>query len=156
MSGVVEICRTHNPFGHAGVSPDGQGVPRYADLPDTLIDMLRRHVVRRPHAEAVIEIGGPRLTYAQLWERAARVAGGLRAAGVSRGDRVALRYPAGVNWVLGFWGAVLAGGVVVPVNTRSAQPEVEFVLADAGATVDLGPDRPLPDGEPYVATDLES
>lgn len=156
MSAVVEIRRSQNPFGQAGVRLDGQGVPRYADLPATLIDMLRGHVARRPHAEAVVEIGGPRLTYAQLWDRATRVAGGLRAAGVCGGDRIALRYPAGVNWVLGFWGAVLAGGVVVPVNTRSARPEVEFVLADAGATVDLGPDRPLPDGEPYVASEFES
>ncbi|WP_174554592.1 class I adenylate-forming enzyme family protein [Nocardia mikamii] len=156
MSAVVEIRRSRNPFGQSGVSLDARGVPRYTDLPVTLIDMVRRHVETRPDAEAVVEIGGQRLTYAQLWERATRVAGGLRSAGVGRGDRVALRYPAGVNWVLGFWGTVLAGGVVVPVNTRSAQPELELVLADAEITVDLAPGRPVPDGEPYVVRDLEA
>lgn len=155
MSAVVEIHRSHNPFGQTGVSPDAAGVPRYTDIPATLVDMVREHVATRPDAEAVVEIGGQRLTYAQLWERATRVAGGLRAAGVAHGDRVALRYPAGVEWVLGFWGTVLSGGVVVPVNTRSAQPEVEFVLADADTTVDLAPGHPLPDGEPYAAPDLE-
>ncbi|WP_208853284.1 AMP-binding protein [Streptomyces albofaciens] len=40
------------------------------------------------------------------------------------------------------------------VNTRSAQPEVEFVLGDTGAEVDLPDDAPLPDGDPYVTTDL--
>ncbi|WP_157011800.1 AMP-binding protein, partial [Mycobacterium celatum] len=71
--------------------------------------------------------------------------------GLHRGDRVALRYPAGLDWVLAFWGTVMAGGVAVPVNTRSAEPEVAFILSDAGARIDLAADTPLPDGEPFVA-----
>ena len=59
--------------------------------------------------EALAETGdGPRLTYAELWDRAARVAGGLRSAGVGRGDRVAIRLGNGVDWVLAFFGTVLA------------------------------------------------
>jgi acyl-CoA synthetase (AMP-forming)/AMP-acid ligase II len=108
-----------------------------------LIAMLARHVETGPDVEAVVEVGGQRLAYQQLWDRAERVAGGLRAAGVARGDRVAVRYPAGVNWVLAFWGTLMAGGVAVAVNTRSSQPEVEFVLQDAGVTVDLAADSPL-------------
>ena len=75
------------------------------------------------------------MTYRQLWDRAARVAGGLRATGLQPGDRVAVRYPAGINWVLAFWGTVMAGGVAVAVNTRSAQPEVDFVLSDEGQSL---------------------
>lgn len=48
----------------------------------------------------------------------------------------------------------MAGGVVVAVNTRSAQPEVEFVLSDSGAAVDLAPGAELPDGRPYVTERL--
>ena len=58
------------------------------------------------------------------------------------GDRVAVRYPAGINWVLAFWGTVMAGGIAVAVNTRSAQPEVEFVLSDSGARMDLARGHP--------------
>jgi acyl-CoA synthetase (AMP-forming)/AMP-acid ligase II len=116
--------------------------------------MLAEHVDTRPGSEALVELGGGRLTYRQLWDRAARVAGGLRAAGVTQGDRVALRYPAGIDWVLAFWGTVMAGGIAVAVNTRSAQPEVEFVLSDSGARVDLAPDSALPDGQPYVTERL--
>jgi len=71
--------------------------------------MLARHVETGPDVEAVVEVGGQRLAYRQLRDRAARVAGGLRAAGVARGDRVAVRYPAGVNWVLAFRGTLAAG-----------------------------------------------
>ena len=137
MPPVIEISRGHNPFPTTGVSRDADGIPRYDDLPATLLDMLAEQVDSRPDSEAVVELGADRLTYRQLWDRASRVAGGLRAAGLKPGDRVAVRYPAGINWVLAFWGTVMAGGVAVAVNTRSAQPEVEFVLSDAGARLDL-------------------
>jgi acyl-CoA synthetase (AMP-forming)/AMP-acid ligase II len=154
-SAVIEVSRENNPFATAGISRDGNGVPHYDDVPATLLDMLAEQIDRRPNSEAVVELGGDRLTYRQLWDRAARVAGGLRVTGLQPGDRVAVRYPAGINWVLAFWGTVMAGGVAVAVNTRSAQPEVDFVLSDAGARVDLAADAPLPDGKPYVADDLK-
>lgn len=151
MTGVVEISRRHNPFSRAGVLRDRNGVPHYEALPASLLDLLAEQAERRPDSDAVVELGAGRLTYRQLWQRAARVAGGLHAAGLGRGERVALRYPAGLDWVLGFWGTLLAGGIPVAVNTRSAAPEVAFVLNDAGARIDLSPGTPLPDGEPYRA-----
>ena len=45
-----------------------------------------------------------------LWDRAARVAGGLRALGIQRGDRVAIRLGNGADWVLAFLGGVLPDG----------------------------------------------
>ena len=154
MPPVIEIPSGHNPFPTTGVSRDADGIPHYDELPPTLLDMLAEQVDIRPDSEAVVELGANRLTYRQLWDRASRVAGGLRAAGLRPGDRVAVRYPAGISWVLAFWGTVMAGGVAVAVNTRSAQPEVEFVLSDSGAQVDLGADAPLPNGQPYVTERL--
>lgn len=154
MPPVIEIARDRNPFPTVGVSRGRDGIPRYDGLPATLLDMLAEHVDARPDSEALVELGAGRLTYRQLWDRAARVAGGLRAAGVKEGDRVAVRYPAGIDWALAFWGVVMAGGVAVAVNTRSAQPEVDFVLSDSGARLDLAPDAALPDGPPYVTEEL--
>lgn len=155
MPSVTEISRGLNPFSTAGVFCDSDRVPRYADLPATLLDMLAEQVDTRPDSEAVIELGASGLTYRQLWDRAARVAGGLHSAGLQPGERVAVRYPTGLNWVLAFWGIVMAGGVAVAVNTRSAQREVEFVLSDSGAQVDLAADTPLPEGRPYVTERLD-
>ncbi|ALG86737.1 acyl-CoA dehydrogenase [Gordonia phthalatica] len=147
---MVPIGRSANPFARDGVTVDDAGVPHFVDLPASLIAMLARHVQTTPDAEAVVELGGARLTYRQLWDRAARVAGGLRAGGLERGHRVALRYAAGVDWTIAFWGILFAGGIVVAVNTRSTEPEVQYVLDDSGAAVDLAPGVPLPDGAPYV------
>ncbi|MEV5850564.1 AMP-binding protein [Streptomyces sp. NPDC051985] len=151
MSPIRELSRTaENPFGLDGTHRAPSGLRVYDDLPATLVDVLTDRAARGPRTEAVVEVGGERLDYATLLERASRVAGGLVAAGVKPGDRVALRQPAGVDWVLGFWGTVLAGGIAVAVNTRFTEPEIAYVVADAGADVVLGPDAPLPDGEPYV------
>ncbi|MEB3064603.1 class I adenylate-forming enzyme family protein [[Mycobacterium] zoologicum] len=155
MADVIEIARSHNPFPSAGVVRDGNGVPRYEQLPATLLNVLAEQAEQRPDSEAVVELGAGSLTYRQLWQRAARVAGGLRQQGLGRGDRVAVRYPAGLDWVLAFWGTLMAGGIPVAVNIRSAAPEVDFVLGDAGVRVDLGPGTALPDGQPYVADGLE-
>ncbi len=79
-------------FDLTGVTRRSNGIKRYHVLPRNLVHMLRASVERRGVAEAVVETsGGPRLSYAEPWDRAARVAGGLRALGVQRGDRVAIR-----------------------------------------------------------------
>ncbi len=116
--------RGRNPFETEGVHRGADGIARYRDRPESLVHMLRASVERGPDTTALCEVGGPSLTYAQLWDRAARVAGGLRSAGVQRGDRAAIRLPNGADWVLAFWGVQLAGAVAVPVNTRFKEAEV--------------------------------
>ena len=142
------------PFDMSGVERGDDGVLRYTGRPPSLVAMVRRSVEADPGAEALVELGGDRLTYAQVWDRSARIAGGLRAAGVSRGDRVAIRLPNGIPWCLAFFGAQMAGAVVVPVNTRLSASEIDYVLTDSGSTFVFAPDEALPDGEPYVIEDL--
>lgn len=140
-------------FDTSGVVRGADGIARYTGLPDSVVHMLRVAVDANPHLEAVVETGGgPRLTYRELWDRAARVAGGLRAAGVGRGDRVAIRYGNGVDWVLAFFGTQLAGAMAVPVNTRFAEAEARYVIDDSGAAYVA--EGPLPDGRPYAVEDL--
>ncbi|HZG92929.1 MAG TPA: AMP-binding protein, partial [Pseudonocardia sp.] len=153
MSAVEPLPRGEAPFDTSGIERDARGVAHYTGLPSSLVTMLRASVEANPDGEALVEIGGPRLTYRQLWDACARVAGGLVAAGVRRGDRVANLLPAGVDWVLGFLGSQLAGAVAVPVNTRFAEPEIDYVLRDSGSAVVLRPGEPLPDGEPLAVDD---
>jgi acyl-CoA synthetase (AMP-forming)/AMP-acid ligase II len=143
--------RGRNPFDASGVERGPDGIARYTNRPESLVHMLRATVERVGDGLAAAEVGGDEVTYRELWERAARVAGGLRGEGVERGDRVAIRLINGLDWVLAFWGAQLAGAVVVPVNTRFKDSEVEYLLDDSGATYVFGE---LPDGEPLVVEDL--
>ncbi len=109
---------------------------------------------RDANATAVLEVTGEGITYGELWQRATRVAGGLRDLGVQRGDRVAIRLGNGIGWVLAFFGAQLAGAVVVPVNTRFTEDEVAYVVGDSGAVYTFMPDQDLPHGEPLIVDDL--
>ena len=55
------------------------------------------------------------LSFAELYERAQRAAGGLRELGVERGDRIAIVLPTGPEFMDAFFGAVLAGAIPVPL-----------------------------------------
>jgi acyl-CoA synthetase (AMP-forming)/AMP-acid ligase II len=140
----------HGPFDLGGIVRDATGLAHYANLAPSLVEAIHATVTTYPANEAVVEVGGPRFTYTELWQRASEVSGGLRAAGFGTGDRAAILLPAGAEWVLAFLGTLLAGGVAVPVNTRFAEPEIEYVVADSGAAHVFRPGTALPSGEPYV------
>jgi len=59
-----------------------------------------------------------------------------------------------LNWCLAFFGTLMAGAVVVPVNTRFNEQEVEYVVNDSGSTFICQPGLTLPDGPPTVVEDL--
>ena len=143
------------PFDYSGIARDSQGISRYSDRPDSLVAMLGATVDKSPDHEAIFELGGERINYRQLWDRAARVAGGLRENGVERGDRVAIRLGNGLDWCLAFFGAQMAGTIAVPVNTRFSESEVEYVVTDSGSRFSFLPDEKLPDGQPFVVDDLK-
>jgi len=143
-------------FDMTGVSRGPDGIKRYQGLPRNLVHMLRAAVEGHGAEEALVETGGgPRVSYAELWDRAARVAGGLRALGVERGDRAAIRLGNGIDWVLAFCGALLADAIVVPVNTRFTDSEAEYVVTDSGAKHVFLPGAALPDGDPLIVDDQE-
>lgn len=72
-----------------------------------------------------------RWTYADLHRQAVRVAKAVTAAGLSKGARVGVLMGNRPEAVAAFFGVPLAGGVVVPLSTFSAVPELAFMLADA-------------------------
>ena len=142
------------PFDQSGITRGADGVAHYDNRPNSLIEMLRATVDKTPDKEAIVELGGERVSYEQLWDRSARVAGGLAALGVNRGDRVAIRLGNGLDWCVAFFGGLMAGAVVVPVNTRFSESEVDYVVTDSGSRFTFMPGEPLPDGSPLVVEDL--
>lgn len=74
-------------------------------------------------------------TYAELSLRITKLAAGLRAAGVSEGDRVAYLGPNHPAFVETLFATTALGGIFVPLNFRLTAPEIEHILADSGARV---------------------
>ncbi|WP_082392811.1 class I adenylate-forming enzyme family protein [Nocardia arizonensis] len=126
------------------------GVLRYDDLTPALTELLDLRVHAFAAREAVVEIGGPRLTYRQLWHSASRIAGGLQEHGIGYGDRVAVHMPGGVRWVQAFLGALLSGAVPVLVQDGMPERVAERVIADSSADFVLDGTGELPSGAAYI------
>jgi len=98
--------------------------------------MLGQRAVVSPALEAYVEPStNVRLDYTEMNALANRCADVLGALGVGKGDRVALLMPNCVEFCCLFYGAAKIGAVAVPLNTRLAAPELEFILSDSGSTV---------------------
>lgn len=87
-------------------------------------------------AEAIVD-GSVRLSFAELTDRVRRAAGAFAAAGVAKGDRVAIWAPNSAEWIIAAFGLLTAGGVLVPVNTRFKASEADDVIRRSGAKLVL-------------------
>jgi 2-furoate---CoA ligase len=89
---------------------------------------------RGPEREALVQ-DGLRLTYAQLLDGTARLAGGLAQLGLRRGDRFAAVLTNRHECVRLYWAAQWLGAVFVPLSWRASREEVDYCIADADARV---------------------
>jgi fatty-acyl-CoA synthase len=113
------------------------------EVPLTPLDFLGR--ARRLFPGRVGVVDGPlRRTYAEFAERADRMAWALRSdLGVQPGDRVAWLCGNTAELLEAYYGVLLAGAVLLPLNIRLAPAESRFVLDDSGARVLFRhPDQP--------------
>ncbi len=77
-----------------------------------------------------------RISFGEHYRRAAALAHRLRDTfGVEKGDRVAIIMRNIPEWVVAFWGATLAGAVVVPLNAWWSGEELRYGLEDSGSKV---------------------
>lgn len=100
----------------------------------TWFDVVRRNGRVRGDGPALV-YEGQRLTHGDLLARAEALAGGLAAAGLGRGDRVAIvaqNRPEIVDLVAA---AARLGAIVLPVNWRLGADEVAYVLEDGAPAV---------------------
>ncbi|MEU4731519.1 FadD3 family acyl-CoA ligase [Streptomyces sp. NPDC023588] len=93
----------------------------------TIAGLVQAAAARYADREAVVD-GRVRISYAQLGERVERAAAACIAAGTEPGDRVAVWAPNTLEWIVSALGAVSAGAVLVPLNTRFKGAEAAYVL----------------------------
>jgi long-chain acyl-CoA synthetase len=77
-----------------------------------------------------------RTTFAEHYRTACTLAHRLQDTfGVRQGDRVAIIMRNLPEWILAFWGATLAGAIVVPLNAWWSGEELHYGLEDSGSKV---------------------
>ncbi len=96
---------------------------------------LTKRALMNPAREAYVDGNlDVRLTFAELNASSNRIANAFVAAGMEKGDRVALLMMNSSEFVEAFFALAKVGAVVVPLNWRLVPDELEFILKDSGAT----------------------
>jgi len=119
----------------------------------TPAEALRRHAHDRPDHVALLH-EEDRCTYADLSDRADRVAGALLERGVAPGDRVALLAANSIDFVAALYGIWRAGAVVVGINPRLSTDDAAYQLRDSGTglvVADLASSALASAAAPHVA-----
>ncbi|NSW57913.1 MAG: AMP-binding protein [Armatimonadetes bacterium] len=94
----------------------------------SIADYWSNSVCKFPSAPAAIS-EGETLSYAEMDDRIARVAGFMRdELGVSKGDRIAIALPNCLECLIAYWGALRLGAIAAPVNIRLRDEEIAFVI----------------------------
>jgi long-chain acyl-CoA synthetase len=100
----------------------------------TFLHPLRRGVRIARDRDALV-LGDRRVSYGDLDTRLRRLHTLLHELGTAPGDRVAVLALNSIAFVELYLGISTAGRVQVPLNFRWATPELEYALADSGATI---------------------
>ena len=109
----------------------------------TLPQLLEQTAAKSPGATALIYFGTT-ISYEQLQDQVNRLAAGLQALGVAKGDRVALMMPNCPQFVISYFGALRAGAIVTATSSMYTAREAAHQWNDAGVKVVIADRRLFP------------
>ncbi len=115
------------------VTVRGVRLKTWKQVPPTLYDVF---VTTRSHGDATFLVyEEERISFEAFARAAIAFAGELRTRGVTKGDRVAIAMRNLPEWPVAFYGAMLCGAIVTPMNGWWLGAELEYGLRDCGAKV---------------------
>jgi acyl-CoA synthetase (AMP-forming)/AMP-acid ligase II len=122
-----ELARVTGPGGRLLIGKDERGRAIVENLPATLPDFFRAFCALNAGNEALVA-GEERFTFADLDELSERLAHGLAARGVRKGDRVAIAMRNSPSWVLIYIAIAKAGAVATLLNGWWEAHEMEHAI----------------------------
>jgi long-chain acyl-CoA synthetase len=130
----------------AGFGNDAYHVPTANEIapPATTLPRVLEQTAATYSDRTALLYFGSRMTYAQLLEQVNRVAAGVQALGIDKGDRVALMMPNCPQFVISYFGALRAGAIVTGTNAIYTPREVTYQWNDAGAKLVIADRRCFP------------
>ena len=97
-----------------------------------MTNVLMQHALDRPEEKAII-FEGNEWTYRNLYHNAKKIAGYLQSRGYQKGDIIAQFMLNSDVFMAVYYGVQLAGCTVMPVNTKLASPEVDYIFMHSEA-----------------------
>jgi acyl-CoA synthetase (AMP-forming)/AMP-acid ligase II len=122
-----ELARVTGPGGRLIIARDERGRPIVANLPATLPSFFKAFCALNAANEAVVA-GNERLTFADLDRISDRLAHGLVARGIAKGDRVAIAMRNCPAWIVSYMAVLKAGGVATLLNGWWEPLEMEHAI----------------------------
>ncbi|PYN97846.1 MAG: AMP-binding protein, partial [Candidatus Rokuibacteriota bacterium] len=99
----------------------------------TAADLVDAVAARHPAREAIV-FADERVTFGELRDRSRRLARGLAAIGIRRGDKVGIWLPNRPAWFVAQLACARLGAVVVALNPRYRGHELTYILGQSGAS----------------------
>ncbi len=159
----LAITGAEGPLHVGPIEAHGACYPAFVNAPPHLRAFFDQTCALYAERECLVD-DAERLSFAQVYARARRVAAGLIARHhVAPGDHVALAARNGAGWVIAYMGIAMAGGVATLVNAFWTGAEMAEAIRDVGCTLVIA-DRfrlealkasPEPAGAPLVLLDLD-
>ena len=109
--------------------------------PMTLPAMFAASAAKTPTA-ILTDFIGAQSSYADIAARARDFAGGLQAQGMAKGDRIGLFLPNVPDYLVAYYGALMAGGLIVNMSPLYSVAELAHQVSDSGARVIVTSDVP--------------
>jgi long-chain acyl-CoA synthetase len=113
------------------------GVPYHLEIPPVPLFHFLEDAAKTAGKQPCAVFKGHAVSYAEMDDLTDRLAAGLVAEGVRKGDPVAIFMPNSAQFVMAFYAILKAGGVVVATNPLYSAREIEHQLNDAGVEVML-------------------
>jgi acyl-CoA synthetase (AMP-forming)/AMP-acid ligase II len=123
----AELARVTGPGGRLAFGQDELGRAIVTNFPATLPSFFRKFCALNGANEAVVA-GDERLTFADLDRISDRVARGLLARGIAKGDRVAIAMRNCPAWIVSYMGVLKAGGIATLLNGWWEAAEMEHAI----------------------------
>ena len=122
------------PYELEHIEVDGVALRTFKNAPRSMVDVFKTGKDHEELTHLVFE--GERISFGETRARALSFARELRSGfGIRPGDRVAISMRNLPEFVYAFWGAVVSGSVVVPLNSWWVGRELSYGLQDCGAKV---------------------
>jgi long-chain acyl-CoA synthetase len=111
-----------------------EGVPPGVNIPDVALDKFLSDTAQKyPDSTAGIFYNS-KMTYAQLNQQVNQFAAALQKDGFKKGDRISLYMPNCPQYTIAYYGALRAGGILVPSNPLYVPREIAHQISDSEAT----------------------
>jgi long-chain acyl-CoA synthetase len=119
-------------------------VPKHLSYPAVPLHGLLTQAAKEHPKKAAVAFLGREITYAELNTLADKFAAALHNLGGSKGERVAIYLPNIPQFIIAYYGALKAGGVVTAISPLHREREVESQLKDSEAQTIVTLDSAVP------------